>query len=89
VWGENNVKLFLMRKIFNSNFWEDLGGKTDKKDSGYEDTAIREAVEECNSSLFSEERGEIERREERRVSGKNISRENAVSARRVQMMMKG
>ena len=56
--GENNVKLFLMRKPskqWENTYWEDLGGKTDNRDHSYEETAIREVVEECNNSVFSNE----------------------------------
>mgnify|MGYP001202750917 CR=1 FL=1 len=52
VWTRSNGKtLRLMRKVCGRN--EDLGGKTDAVDRDMMDTAIREAVEETDGKLFS------------------------------------
>ena len=53
LWTRKNNQIHrLFRKI--KNKYEDIGGKTDVKDSSAKDTAIRETVEETDGKLFSE-----------------------------------
>ena len=53
-WTEiNGVRWNLLRHY--KGKWQDIGGKTDKKDGSFMDTAVREAKEETNNKLLCTE----------------------------------
>lgn len=47
-------KKLLLQKIEGRDFWEDFGGKTDKKDEDIIETSFRESEEESNRILNKE-----------------------------------
>ena len=47
-------KKLLLQKVDNRDFWEDFGGRTDRKDKSILETSFREAKEESNGILNEE-----------------------------------